>query len=64
MNERNEMLIADIKAGADEIVKLLDAIKAMTKGHQVAALVDMALTRSVELENDCENLEDSIGCAV
>lgn len=64
MNERNEMLVADIKAGADEIVKLLDAIKAMTKGHPVAELVDMALIRSVELENDCENLEDSIGCAV
>ncbi|BBU70048.1 hypothetical protein [Fluviibacter phosphoraccumulans] len=64
MNERNEMLMTDIQTGAAELVKLLDGIKAMTRGHAVSGLVDMALTRSVELENDCENLVDSLGCTV
>lgn len=61
MNERNEMLLADIQTGAEELIKLLDAIKKLVKSDEVLGLVDMALTRSVELENDCENLADSLG---
>lgn len=60
MNERNELLIADIQTSAGEMLKLLDAIKEMTKGSVAAGLVDLALIRAVELENDVSNLADEI----
>lgn len=60
MNERNELLVADIQTNAGEMLKLLDAIKEMTKGSVAAGLVDLALIRAVELENDVSNLADEI----
>lgn len=54
----------NILRSAEEVLANIRGLEAeFSSGTTVSGLFNMALVRSVELENDCENLVYSPGCA-